>query len=75
MKKELQKIINWTKDEQEKADARMRIFDRRQMYTEAACMFDRKHAFSEMEQKLTLLLNSESDHSGKNDADNSGKPM
>lgn len=73
MKKELQKIIIVMKQKEEKA---MQDVDR---YEDVPHMqgiaIGKSQAFSSCIQWLTLLLNSESENSGKNDADNSDKPM
>lgn len=74
MKKELIEIMGWIKAQKQiaiKLAESLQHTDEKQAYH-----FKGKFvAFCELYEQLGLLLNSESENSGKNDADNIGKPM
>lgn len=72
---ELQKVKKWAESQEEKANKKMKYYDGIGFFSEANLCFERKQAFSEMVEKLTLLLNTENGKGGKNEASNGGKPM
>lgn len=74
MKKELQELISQMKDDVSRANNIIDLSSMVHIQPTAELMGIVK-ALEKYIPMLTLLLNSESENSGKNDADNSDKPM
>lgn len=72
---ELQKLKIWIEAEAEKAKAKANNLEKRGFDKEAMNYYYASAAFSEVVRKLSLLLNTENENGGKNEASNGGKPM
>lgn len=71
----IKELIVWATAEKEKAHEDYKFFKELKMEYSTADEGGRFKAFSEMIQKLSLLLNTENENGGKNEASNGGKPM